>query len=82
MTSVKAPEWLADTEKEQQVDMGWSEVLEDPEEFLALGLCSRSWFERAGPLLAAAAERAPLDGGVPPLCETPDLGRMIPGRSP
>jgi hypothetical protein len=42
----------------------WEKVAEDPEPFLALGLCSRTWLEEALPMLAAAAEAAPLAGDV------------------
>jgi hypothetical protein len=42
---------------------GWNQVAEDPEPFLGLGLCSRSWLDSAFPILRAAAERAPLEGG-------------------
>ena len=41
---------------------GWRTVAEDPEPFLSLGVCSRSWLAEALPSLIAAADRAPLDG--------------------
>jgi hypothetical protein len=41
---------------------GWSEVAADPDEFLALGLCSRQWLEAALPTFLAAQEAAVFDG--------------------
>ena len=41
---------------------GWRAVAADRDPFLALGLCSAAWLARALPRLAAAAERAQLDG--------------------
>jgi hypothetical protein len=41
---------------------GWKQVGEESESFLALGLCSREWLEPALPVLAAAADRAELEG--------------------
>jgi Ser/Thr protein kinase RdoA (MazF antagonist) len=41
---------------------GWRTVAEDPEPFLSLRVCSRSWLTGALPSLLAAADRAPLDG--------------------
>jgi hypothetical protein len=38
----------------------WRAVATDPGPFLALGLCSASWLERALPILIAAAAAAPL----------------------
>jgi thiamine kinase-like enzyme len=42
----------------------WDTVEADPEPFLALGLCSREWLQRALPQLSAAAKAAPLGGDV------------------
>jgi Phosphotransferase enzyme family len=41
---------------------GWPLVEEDPEPFLALGLCSLGWLRRALPVLVEAELEAPLDG--------------------
>lgn len=41
---------------------GWHEIEDEPEAFLALGLCSRRWLEDALPILRFATEIAPLDG--------------------
>ncbi len=41
---------------------GWNEIEDDPEPFLALRLCSRTWLEAALPILRYATEIAPLDG--------------------
>jgi hypothetical protein len=41
---------------------GWDEIERDPEPFLALGLCSAGWLERAMPVLCEAAHAAPLEG--------------------
>jgi Phosphotransferase enzyme family len=43
---------------------GWDKVAEDPEPFLALGLCSRRWLSESLPALSAAAKAAPLGGDV------------------
>ena len=40
----------------------WREVERDPEPFLSLGLCSRSWLSTHLPALCDAAERAPFEG--------------------
>ena len=40
----------------------WRDVAADPGPFLALGLCSASWLERAHPVLTTAAAAAPLEG--------------------
>lgn len=40
----------------------WSEVGQDPEAFLSLGLVSASWLERALPILISAHQEAPLSG--------------------
>jgi hypothetical protein len=42
----------------------WERVAADPERFLALGLCSPEWLQRALPTLSAAAKAAPLGGDV------------------
>ena len=41
---------------------GWIEIEDDPEPFLALGLCSSAWLDAALPILRFATEIAPLDG--------------------
>jgi hypothetical protein len=41
---------------------GWIEIEDDPEPFLALGLCSSAWLDDALPILRFATEIAPLDG--------------------
>jgi hypothetical protein len=41
---------------------GWPEVGKEPTSFLALGLCSERWLDRALPALIAAAHRAVLEG--------------------
>jgi hypothetical protein len=43
-------------------DPVWREVAADPEPFLALGLCSRTWLLDALPTLATAADAAPFTG--------------------
>jgi len=43
---------------------GWPNVADDPEPFLALGLCSRGWLATALPRLIEAASAAPLSGDV------------------
>jgi len=40
----------------------WARVADDPEPFLALGLCTREWFAAAYAELRDAAEAAPVDG--------------------
>jgi hypothetical protein len=40
----------------------WERIAADPEPFLALGVCSREWFERAYPTLRDAASTVPVDG--------------------
>jgi hypothetical protein len=40
----------------------WDQVEGDPDDFLALGLCSRDWLWRSMPMLRRAAAVAPLDG--------------------
>jgi len=37
-------------------------IEDDPEPFLSVGLCSRSWLDEYLPVLRAAAQRAPCDG--------------------
>ena len=41
---------------------GWLEIEDDPEPFLAIGLCSRPWLDAALPTLRFATEIAPLAG--------------------
>jgi Phosphotransferase enzyme family len=41
---------------------GWSTVADDPEPFLGLGMCSRSWLDEALPVLLEAATLEHLDG--------------------
>ena len=41
---------------------GWSLVVDSPEEFLGLGLCSAEWLDKALPSLLSAEQSAPLDG--------------------
>jgi aminoglycoside phosphotransferase (APT) family kinase protein len=41
----------------------WRSVAEDPEPFISTGIRSRAWFEAALPVLSAAADAAPVDGG-------------------
>ncbi|MDB5098510.1 MAG: hypothetical protein JWM80_2931 [Cyanobacteria bacterium RYN_339] len=41
---------------------GWREVAQEPEPFLALGLCCADWLAAALPHLIAAADAAPFDG--------------------
>jgi Phosphotransferase enzyme family len=41
---------------------GWAEVEEEPDAFLALGLCSPAWLEAHLGALRSAGEAAPLDG--------------------
>jgi len=40
----------------------WPQVAQDPESFLALGLCREAWLEAALPVLESASERASLAG--------------------
>jgi len=40
----------------------WREVERDPEQFLSVGLCSRTWLDANLPTLRDAAERAPFEG--------------------
>ncbi len=42
----------------------WHRVASDPDPFLALGLCSAAWLERAVPALSAAAWAAPIRGSA------------------
>jgi thiamine kinase-like enzyme len=42
----------------------WDRVASDPHPFLALGLCSGAWLERAVPVLSAAAWAAPIRGSA------------------
>lgn len=44
------------------VQDGWREIEGEPQAFLALGLCSAPWLERALPVLREAAESASLGG--------------------
>jgi len=41
---------------------GWSRVAADPRPFLSLGLCTRSWLDRALPALVVAERAARLEG--------------------
>ena len=43
---------------------GWAEIEADPAPFLALGVCTREWFEHALPILRHASETAPVDGNA------------------
>jgi len=52
---------LADGERPEE---GWHRVMADPAQFLALGVCGPAWLTRAGPVLLAAASRAPLGGAA------------------
>jgi Phosphotransferase enzyme family len=45
-----------------QLRRGWDEIAEDPEPFLALGLCSSDWLDACLPRLRDAAREAPLAG--------------------
>ena len=56
--STKLPELTNDNRSGE----GWNRVMADPTEFLALGICSDAWLRSAGPVLAAAADAAPLAG--------------------
>ena len=40
----------------------WREVERDPEQFLSVGLCSRTWLDANLPALRDTAERAPFEG--------------------
>ena len=42
----------------------WDRVASDPQPFLALGLCSAAWLERAVPVLSAAAWASPIRGSA------------------
>jgi hypothetical protein len=50
------------TALQEHLASGWAQVGDDPEPFLGLRLCSRSWLDSALPVLRAAAEKAPLEG--------------------
>jgi hypothetical protein len=45
-----------------QLRRGWDEIAEDPERFLALGLCSGAWLDAALPPLREASAEASLAG--------------------
>ena len=42
--------------------LGWSLVADNPDPFLALGLCSQAWLDEALPVLLASDRAAPRDG--------------------
>ena len=52
---VAAPEWLRPIAPRDEES--WKAVVADPEPFLGLGMCSRTWFERAAPTLRPGARQ-------------------------
>jgi Phosphotransferase enzyme family len=62
VTCVQAPDGLPRLVDGERPDEGWNLVAANPDEFLSLGLCSAKWLDRAGPVLRAAAAKAPLAG--------------------
>ncbi len=62
LVGVEPPHGLPRLVNGEQPDEGWNLVMANPDEFLSLGLCSRAWLRRAGPVLRAAAAAAPLAG--------------------
>jgi hypothetical protein len=57
-----APPDLPEARSSQWGLDGWPEVARDPEPFLSLELCSRSWLDRALTTLASASARARFEG--------------------
>lgn len=62
VSQVVPPQDLPRLEDGEKPDEGWRRIMEDPGEFLSLGICDESWLAHAGPLLARAASAAPLTG--------------------
>lgn len=62
IAAVPPPDGLIDDPTDDLDRRRWREVARDPEPFLALGVCSRSWLDDALPTLIDAEERAVLDG--------------------
>jgi Phosphotransferase enzyme family len=56
------PAGLPALSDDEAIGEGWPRVLADPREFLALDLCTEEWLGSAGPVLAEAADAAPLGG--------------------
>ena len=62
MAGTPPPAGLPTLESMRDELAGWPLVQEDPEPFLALGLCSLEWLRRALPALLEAELEAPLEG--------------------
>jgi hypothetical protein len=63
LRAIAVPPELGSAERYRAEWVGsWQKVASDPEPFLALGLCSGRWLEKALPVLSTAAEAAPLVG--------------------
>jgi Phosphotransferase enzyme family len=60
--SATAPAGLGAIADERDALNGWAQIADDPEPFVALGLCSASWLEGALPALLHASEEAELAG--------------------
>jgi Phosphotransferase enzyme family len=57
------PDWVPPISEEKEWLLGgWSEIEQDQEPFLSLGLGSAKWLDASLPVLRAAAESAPIDG--------------------
>jgi Phosphotransferase enzyme family len=64
LAQCQAPEGPPRLVNGERPDEGWHRVLAEPSEFLSLDLCDADWLEHNGPVLSAAAARAPLGGGA------------------
>lgn len=63
VAAATAPEGLPRLDDEHlELRGGWAEIGQDPDPFLALGLCGRGWLEANLDALHEAAEAAPLAG--------------------
>lgn len=62
MAATTPPPGLRSMEEKRGMLCGWRRVAENPEPFLALGVASRAWLERALPALLEADERLVLEG--------------------
>jgi hypothetical protein len=62
MWSTPPPDWLPLLTKDRAFLKGWSEIEDDPQPFLSLGLCTSRWLDESLPALRDAAEAAPIEG--------------------
>jgi hypothetical protein len=62
VSASRVPPWVPPLEEMRAQLSGWRRVADDPQAFLALGLCSRAWLETWIASLAAAEAAADLSG--------------------